>query len=117
MQKISVFNQVEYDPITDLFFPSTPTPYVAKYLKGVIRNIEKFDAEIYEPTKKMMNLFDLSGRINHLDILRYYFINSTPFSYKEAFEIIAKHMKELAQLEKAKANVQEPADKQNEKTK
>lgn len=87
MQSINVWGSISYEYDSDSFIKDIDTPYVAKYFKGIFRNVERFDEAIYHPVKAAMKALEIEGRIGHLDMLRYYFQELDPFTYKEAFAI------------------------------
>jgi len=87
MQKIPLLPNIEYDIEKDSYIDDVSLPDFARYLKGLMRNKERFMDSFIRPLKESLIQLEANDRLNQADLLLYYFNQAKPFSYKEAFEI------------------------------
>lgn len=87
MQKIKIFKNLEYDVDRDVFVSDVELPYFAKYLKTEFKNLEKLKTHFIIPFNKALIALNLEDRIYQSDLIIHYFNRTTPFTYKEAFEL------------------------------
>jgi hypothetical protein len=87
--------EITYNHVNNMFTPDISFDILGKYLRMVYSNRDRFHNRFMKPLKRFLKAVDCEDNIPSVEILEYYFDNSTPFTYKEAFEISDNSLKTL----------------------
>ena len=87
MDVIKLTPTVDYTISEDSFIKGVELPYIAKYLKGVFRNTDRFKESFIKPFREALIALEREDRLSVIELLLYYFENTEAFTYKEAFAI------------------------------